>query len=119
MQRDESYLFDIVEAADALASYLAGVSRSDFEGDEILRSALQYKLMVIGEAASRLGTNLKERHPEIDWRGIIGFRNVLVHVYRQVDWSVVWVAATKEAPALRIQVERILSKEFPDAMSEE
>jgi len=42
----------------------------------------------------------------------VAFRNILVHAYFGVDWEVVWIAATKEAPALRKQVSEILKTEF-------
>jgi len=70
------------------------------------------KLSIIGEAASRLPVEFRQRHPEIEWTDIIGFRNIVVHAYFAVDWSIVWVAATQEAPELRRMVADILSEEY-------
>lgn len=54
MRRERLYLLDIVEAADAIRSFLVGVSESAFLGNDLLRSAVLQKLSIIGEAASRL-----------------------------------------------------------------
>ncbi|PYS75833.1 MAG: hypothetical protein DMF67_03710 [Acidobacteria bacterium] len=66
----------------------------------------------IGEAAARLSADFRERHAEIEWPDIVGFRNIAVHAYFAVDWSIVWVAATQDAPQLRRQVSKILTSEF-------
>lgn len=53
MRREKLYLADIVEAADAVATFLAGVERDRFVHDDLLRSAVLQKLSIIGEAAAR------------------------------------------------------------------
>lgn len=85
MRREELYLTDIVEAAEAIASFLAGVLREDFIEDELRRSAVLHKLMIIGEAAARLPKDFRDRHPEIEWSDIVGFRNIVVHTYFNVN----------------------------------
>lgn len=112
MRRDRLYLADIVEAADAIAAFLKGVERRAFLASDLLRSAVLHKLTVIGEAAARLSPDLKRRHPEISWADIVAFRNIAVHAYFGVEWAIVWVAATEDAPLLKAQVERVLKKEF-------
>jgi uncharacterized protein with HEPN domain len=112
MRRDELYLTDIVEAADSIAAFLSGREHDTFLQDDLLRSAVLHKLTVIGEAAARVSADFRERHPEIEWPDIVGFRNIAVHAYFAVDWSIVWVAATHDAPQLGRQVQEILTKEF-------
>lgn len=112
MRRDELYLSDIVEAADSIAAFLSGRDRQSFLQDDLLRSAVLHKLTIIGEAAARLSAEFRERHAEIEWPDIVGFRNIAVHAYFTVDWSIVWVTATQDAPQLRRQVSKILAAEF-------
>ena len=114
MRPERLYLSDIVEAADAIAEFLEDVPEEQFLKSDLFRSAALQKLTVIGEAASRLPEELCERHPEIPWGDIVGFRNIAVHAYFAVDWSIVWVAATEEAPLLRRQIAEILAQEFPE-----
>jgi len=79
------------------------------------RSATLHKLTIIGEASARLSDDLKARYSDVEWRDIVAFRNIAVHSYFSVDWAIVWVAATTEAPALRTQVLQILSAEYPQS----
>ncbi len=114
MRLEELYLSDIVEAADAIQKFLEGVQRERFLQDDLLRSAVLQKLTIIGEAAARLSMEFRERHPEIEWADIVGFRNIAVHAYFTVEWPIVWVAATQETLELRHMVADILVKEYPE-----
>ncbi len=81
MRRDELYLNDIVEGADHIVTFIAGVDFEAFQKSEMMRSAVVHKLAVIGEAAARISQDLKQRHTEIPWPQIAAFRNILVHAY--------------------------------------
>ena len=115
MRREELYLTDIIEAADAIQQFLTGVQRDTFLQDDLLRSAVLHKLTVIGEAAARLPSEFRDRHPEIEWADIVGFRNIAVHAYFAVEWPIVWVAATQDTPELRDKIADILAREYPNA----
>jgi len=116
MRREELYLTDIVETADAIARYLAGVDRDAFLKDEVKRDAVLYMLIIVGEAAARVSKALRKRHPQVQWDDVITFRNRAVHVYFAVKWEFVWAAATQDAPKLRGLVADILAKEFPGTL---
>lgn len=114
MRHEKLYLTDIVEAARAIEKFIKGVDFSEFEGNEMMNSAVLQKLTIIGEAASKLPKTFTKRFPEIPWKDIIGFRTIAVHAYFAVRWDIVWVAASEEAPTLRKQVAKILRDEFSD-----
>ena len=52
MRREELYLTDIVEADDAIHQFLAGVEQDSFLRNDLLRSAVLQKLIIIGEGAA-------------------------------------------------------------------
>ncbi len=79
MRREKLYLADILEAADAIANFIAGRTEQTFIGSDLIRSAVLQKLMVIGEAAARIPDGFKEGHSDIPWADIIGFRTVAAH----------------------------------------
>jgi uncharacterized protein with HEPN domain len=112
MRRERLYLLDILEAADSIRTFLNGVEEPTFLQDDLLRSAVLQKLAIIGEAASHLPKSFRECHPEVDWQGIVGFRNIAIHAYFAVEWPIVWMAATDEAPDLRDRVAAILARDF-------
>jgi uncharacterized protein with HEPN domain len=109
MRSDALYLRDIVEAADFLAQFVDRIEFQAFQDSELLRSAIVQKLLVIGEAATRVSDALRGQSPDVPWARIGGFRNVLVHAYFGIDWNIVRHAATIEAPALRRQISDLLA----------
>jgi uncharacterized protein with HEPN domain len=113
MRREALYLEDICAAAGAIARFIVGLDEEKFSASELVGSAVVQKLAVIGEAAARVSPELKARYPEIPWAEVVAFRNILVHAYFGIDWSVVWLAASADAPALQRQIAAILEAEFP------
>jgi uncharacterized protein with HEPN domain len=115
MRREALYLADIVEAADAIARFVEDIEREDFLDDEMRQSAVLQKLIVIGEAAARLPMDFRERYPEVEWVDIVGFRNIAVHEYFAISWSIVWVTAIEDVPNLQREVGRILAEDYQDS----
>jgi len=113
-RRDWLFLDDIVEAADADASYLSRRTKDEFVGNDLLHSTVLYRLVTSGEASARLSAAFKDAHLEIPWRRIVGFRNIAVHHYFGVELSQAWTAATESAPKLHEQVAAILAAESPE-----
>ena len=114
MRPEKLYLTDILEAAEAIAHFCEGVLFEDFAGDDMRRSAVLQKLIVIGEAAAHLPDKFCFAHPDVPWQDVTGFRNIAVHEYFAIQWEIVWVAATEDAPMLYQQIQKIVSEEFTD-----
>ena len=113
MRREKLYLADIVEASDAIARFLTGVDNKAFLASDMIRSAVLQKLMVIGEAASKIPDTVRERHADVPWRRLVGLRNIGAHAYFTVRWETAWLVATEEVPLLRVKVAAILEAEYP------
>lgn len=114
MPREELYLQDIIEASNAIERFLKGVKENDFLANEMMQSAVLHKLTIIGEASARVSENLKSRYPEIEWKAIVGFRNIVVHAYFSINWKIVWETATMRIAPLCEQILQILQDDFPD-----
>lgn len=108
MRRDLLYLADICSAADGVRTFLEGVSRETFLEDKVRQSAVLQKLIVIGEAASRISPELKTRHPGLPWNEMVGLRNIAVHAYFDINWGIVWATAVSDVPQVRESVHRVL-----------
>jgi uncharacterized protein with HEPN domain len=102
----------MIEAADAIVEFVAGLDEDDFYSDSLRQSAVLQKLIVIGEAATRLPQEFRDRHPQLEWGQIVAFRNVLVHAYFSIKLPIVWETINHDVPALRRQVAQILEQEY-------
>src|SRR5689334_21755001 len=105
---DAAYLLDMLEAGRAVTRFIAGKTLSDYQADELLRSATERKIEIIGEAARRLSRPFTDANPAVPWRQIMGARHVPAHDYDTVDHSIVWRIATVYVPQLITQIELLL-----------
>ena len=113
MRREELYLADLIDNARAVRGYLDGVTRERWDAEDILRDAVLYRMLLLGEIASALPDDLRDRYPEVAWRQVRAFRNLAVHKYFGVDWAVVWKIAQEEPHLLEQQVMAIIRAEYP------
>ena len=91
MPRDyKVYLDDIIEAIDRIRDYTTELSFEKFVNDRKTIDAVNRNLAIIGEAANRIPEQIKNKYPNIEWYGIIGLRNILVHDYFKVDLEIIW-----------------------------
>ena len=87
---------------------------TDFESDESLREAVQYRLIVMGEAVKRLSGEFREEHSGFRWSGVAGLRDILIHAYERVDHRELWNIATRSVPQLLTFIEPFLPGRFDD-----
>jgi uncharacterized protein with HEPN domain len=89
MKDDRLYLNHILECSNRVKECVQG-GRDKFLADHIIQDAVLRNLQIMTESTQRLSQELKDRNPEVDWRGLSGFRNILVHEYLGVDLEIVW-----------------------------
>jgi uncharacterized protein with HEPN domain len=92
----------------------SGKSRADLDADELFGLAMTRLLEIIGEAAARVSTATRARHPQIPWLSIAGTRNRLIHGYDQVDLDVLWRIIHEDLPPLIAKLEGILGGRASD-----
>ena len=104
------FLYDIIECIEKIERYTEGLSFDDFLKNEVVVDAVIRNLEIIGEAAKNIPENICSRYPEIPWKQIIGFRNVVIHHYFGVDLNIVWTVIKRHLKELKPKIERILSE---------
>ena len=85
--------------------------RSRFDREEGTQNSIIYYLQIIGEAASAIPHDFRDRHPEIPWRQMIATRNKLIHNYEGIDLDIVWETVTISIPDLQSKIDAILNTE--------
>lgn len=114
MRPEEFYLRDIVYACRSANSFVIDISRDVFDESDLYQSAVLLKLMVVGEAASHVSNNVRNRYPEVDWQSLKGFRNIIAHEYFSLNHDITWDSANNDAMILIDQILNILSTEYPE-----
>lgn len=107
----KKYLWDARAAATRVAAFVAAKSLEDYLGDDLLRSAVERQLEIVGEACnqvSRVDAGTGARIPEL--ARLVAFRNVLVHGYADVDHRLVWDLVQTKLPQLASVLDRLLSE---------
>jgi uncharacterized protein with HEPN domain len=92
MSKREPFILveDIIDSAVKILDYTQNLSFEEFTKDGKTIDAVIRNFEIVGEAANRLPEDFKDKHPNIDWRRIRGFRNRIVHDYFGIDYAIVW-----------------------------
>ena len=79
--------------------YLENQDFGDFLKNREKQDAVIRNLEIIGEAAGKIPDTIRENNQAIEWRKIVGLRNLLIHEYFGVSIPIVWdIAHTKLTP---------------------
>ena len=101
------FLDDMREAARKIDRYVSGRGQDAFRADEMAFDATLRNLEILGEAVKGIPEEIRARYPDINWRGVAGFRNVLAHAYFAVDEETLWDIIANKVPQLLVQLDRI------------
>ena len=107
---DSINLTYIEVAAQECLEFMEDLSFDQFLNDRKTRAAIVWQICVIGEAANRLSEDIRQQAPEIDWRRMIDMRNILIHGFHRIDYTIVWYVAQEELPPLRDSIKRLLEE---------
>jgi uncharacterized protein with HEPN domain len=90
LHRDEFYLRSILEEIEFLKNELHGKDYDDFISDDVLKKAVVKTFENIGEFARNISEEFRSGYTNIEWRKIIGLRDILTHRYHGIDYLVLW-----------------------------
>jgi uncharacterized protein with HEPN domain len=99
-RRETLYLGDIQESCEKVLRFTKGMTYKDFVNDDLHFDAVLRNLEIIGEAVKNISDETRQKHPEIKWRKIAGFRDIVAHEYFGVNEETVWDIVEKEIPVL-------------------
>ena len=102
------FLHDMLEAIEKTERYTARLSYEQFEASDMVVDAVVRNLEIVGEAARQIPPNLRERYPAVNWARVVGFRNIVIHEYFDVDREIVWTIATQRLAELRTVLQQML-----------
>jgi uncharacterized protein with HEPN domain len=105
-EADRVLLAHMRDCLDRIFEY-TNAERSRFDASRLVQDAVIRNLQTLAESSQRLSSEIKGTEPQIPWRELAGFRNVIVHGYLGVDLGAVWLVVEQDLPALTAAVNRM------------
>ena len=99
----------MVNAICRIQEFTANLTLDTYLQSALVQSAVERQLEILGEAARRLSEEFRQTHSDIDWRRIIGLRNILIHRYDEIRQQTIWQTVISELEPLLTQLESVLS----------
>lgn len=106
--RDLASLWDMIQAIREIQEFTANLSYESYSENRLVQRAVERNFEILGEAARRLSENFRTTHSDIDWRRIIGLRNILAHQYELIRQEILWEIVITLLPTVLSQVETLL-----------
>lgn len=123
MTRDYTdYIDDILNSIEEIEEFIEGMDFETFNSDRKTINAVIRSLEVMGEAATKIPTDIREKYTDIPWSKMAGMRNKLIHEYFGVDLEIVWTVCTDEIPPIKpllIAIQNNIKKESTTEDEEE
>lgn len=110
-RRETLYLDDIRESCEKVLRFTKGMTYKDFVHDELHFDAVLRNLEIIGEAVKNISEKTRQKYPQIKWRKIAGFRDIVAHEYFGVNEETIWDIVEHEIPDLLATVKTMLGEE--------
>ena len=101
LKTDYYYIVKIIEDIDAVQKYMGTLSYEQFNDNELVIDAVLFRLIQMTESIKKLSKELREKHKDVQWNQIIGFRNGIVHDYGNTDYAIVYDIATQDIVTLK------------------
>ncbi len=103
---DQVYIAHMLECIGRVKTYTSD-GEFAFRQSQLVQDAVIRNLQVMAESSQRLSESIKLMAPDVPWRSISGFRNIMVHDYLGLDLDVIWSVVSRELPPLEITLSRI------------
>ena len=109
-QKDILRLKHILDSISEIEKYTLNINFDEFSNNSMMIDASIRHLEIIGEASNHLSEIIKLTYKTIEWRQIIGFRNLLIHEYFSVDVNLVWHVIQYDLPHFKQTIIEIIDK---------
>src|SRR5262245_53066902 len=107
---ERTALQDMLHHIDLATHFVEGFNAATFHHDARTIYAVTRCLEIISEASRRLSSELKGRHPTLEWRQMAGAGNVYRHDYEDIAARYVWETVQRSLPPLRAAILQELAR---------
>ncbi len=113
-ERILKWLYDIKISIKEIDDFFKDEKKDFFEykNNLMLKRAIERNLEIIGEAINRIITRDEKFTERIsNAKGIIGWRNQVIHAYDNISDENIWSILTNHLPKLSIEIDAIIKAE--------
>ena len=100
-KNDLAFIEHILESINAIRDFSKDIIKEELTSNRLKQSAIVREIEIIGEAVKNISKNLKNKHPEIEWKEIVGTRDKMIHHYFGVDLNIIWEIIKSDLPDLK------------------
>jgi uncharacterized protein with HEPN domain len=104
-------LEDILEAASEILRDTENITFEEFEANHQILTASLYNFIIIGEAVKNLPETLRQKYVQVEWKGVVAFRDILAHQYFRINPEIIWDTIQNKLPTLKQQIEEMIKAE--------
>ena len=98
------FVKDIADSINDIEHFIGNMSFDEFLRDRKTINAVIRSLEIIGEAAKKIPSEIRDKNPLIPWKRMTGMRDKLIHEYFGVDLEIVWTVVKEELPPLKPKI---------------
>jgi uncharacterized protein with HEPN domain len=109
-------LEQIMDALERITRRFKGIKNPlDFLATDVNHDkldAISMLLIAVGESFKKIDKETEglflKKYPDIDWKGVVGVRNILAHDYFDIDVEVIFKICQRDIPQLTNTVEQMM-----------
>jgi uncharacterized protein with HEPN domain len=101
------YLDDMIGFAEKVQAYTDGLDQAGFVASGLNYDATVRNLELIGEAATNVPDEIRQKYPQIPWRLVVATRNKLIHGYLGIDNDTLWSIVQADVPTLLAELHKM------------
>jgi len=102
------FIQDILDAINDIDEFIGDMDFNTFSEDDKTKSAVVWKINVIGEATKNIPQTMREKYKDVPWKYMARIRDKIAHFYFGVDYEIVWEVIKKRLPEIKPLIEQIL-----------
>lgn len=105
------YLDDMLTSISKIEEYIGEIEFLEFKKNSMLIDAIIRNFEIIGEAANKIPSEIKAKHPKIPWNKMYGLRNLIAHEYFGIDYEMIWEISKNNLPQNAKDIKKVIDDE--------
>jgi uncharacterized protein with HEPN domain len=101
------FVDDIIVAIQKIEEYTNNETFESFSMKNMVIDAVVRNFEIIGEAANNIPKEIQQKYPYVEWKEMIGFRNIIIHDYFGINLKTVWDTVKINIPILKEHIQKM------------